>query len=76
MSVMTASNEFWTTKAVATAFGVSANTVRAWINKKVLPEPGWGRRGQRKERHYSREWITAASAKLDLPVDWSSLEGQ
>jgi transposase-like protein len=66
---------FWTTKQVAEALGVSPSTLRNWINKaRKLPEPEWGRKGTRVERHYSRQWIEDAGKTLKISVDWTKLE--
>jgi transposase-like protein len=67
--------EFWTTKTVAEAFNVNPNTLRNWINTGRISEPEWGRRGTRKQRHYTREWIKQASEKLQINVNWEKLGG-
>lgn len=60
---------FWRTKKVASILDVHPNTVRNWILSGELDEPGWGRRGKRKERHYTREWIEQAAKKLGIEID-------
>ncbi len=58
--------ELMSTSEVAAALDVSPSTVRRYLKEKILPEPGWTRKGRRKERGYSQEWLVEAKRTLQL----------
>ena len=50
----------YTTSEVAAVLGVSAVTVRRYVATGQLPEPGWEKRGKKRQRAYTQEWVDQA----------------
>ena len=48
----------------ARELGVSAKTIRQYIVKKIIPEPPVVQFGNRKIRHFSKNYLTAAKKQL------------
>lgn len=57
-------DQTYTTSEVARELGVTDSTVRRYVTTGFLPEPGWHRRGKRRERRYTEQWLTAAKQAL------------
>lgn len=58
-----------TTGQVAEQLGVAPVTVRRYITSGLLPEPGWTRKGMRKQRSYSHDWVQEAQKTLQGDTD-------
>ena len=48
----------------ARELGVSAKTIRQYLAKKIIPEPPVVQFGNRKIRHFSKNYLTAAKKQL------------
>lgn len=53
-------SQSYSTSEAAQLLGVSPATLRRYITSGQLPEPGWTKRGMRKQREYSQSWVDDA----------------
>jgi predicted transcriptional regulator len=57
-------NSHSTIADAARELGVSAKTIRQYIAKKIIPDPPVIQFGNRKVKHFSRSYLTAAKKQL------------
>lgn len=65
MTVKVNGKDEWTVAEVAQHFGVSAQTIGTWIDRKVVEDPPRIRHGLRKIRYFTQDWVKRAEAALE-----------
>lgn len=61
-------NDYPTIADAASEFGVSAKTVREWVRKGIIPEPGTIQIGTREVWHFPDGYMAKAKKALDAHV--------